>query len=107
MTGLARRQCRPVAAGSAMSADEIDAHLAQVQGWVLAHGAIEKAYDFADYRDTLAFVNAVGWIAQRQDHHPDLAVGYSRCTVRLSTHSAGGISINDFICAARIDALFD
>ena len=53
----------------------------------------------------MAFVNAVAWIAHREDHHPDLAVSYNRCTVRLNTHSVGGISRNDFICAAQVDAL--
>ena len=53
----------------------------------------------------MAFVNALAWIAHVEDHHPDLAVSYSRCTVRFNTHSVGGISINDFICAAKVDAL--
>ena len=52
-----------------------------------------------------AFVNAVAWIAHREDHHPDMAFGYHRCTLRLNTHSVGGISLNDFICAAQVDAL--
>ncbi len=53
----------------------------------------------------MAFVNALAWIAHTEDHHPDLQVGYYRCTVRFSTHSVGGISVNDFICAAKADAL--
>ena len=54
---------------------------------------------------TMAFVNAVAWIAHREDHHPDLLVSYNRCTVRFNTHSVGGLSINDFICAAKVDGL--
>jgi 4a-hydroxytetrahydrobiopterin dehydratase len=53
----------------------------------------------------MAFVNAVAWIAHREDHHPDLAVSYNRCRVEWSTHSVGGLSENDFICAAHIEAM--
>ena len=83
----------------------ITAHLARVPGWVLSDGAIEKIYRFGNFHETMAFVNALAWIAHAEDHHPDLAVGYNRCTVRFNTHSVGGISINDFICAAKVDAL--
>lgn len=88
-----------------MTAAEIDAHLAQADGWSLVDGAIEKRYSFADYHRTMAFVNALAYVAHVEDHHPDLAVSYNRCTVRFNTHSVGGISINDFICAAKVDAL--
>jgi 4a-hydroxytetrahydrobiopterin dehydratase len=88
-----------------MNADQIDRHLAQAPGWALSNGAIERRFDFADYHRTMAFVNAVAWVAHVEDHHPDLAVSYNRCTVRFNTHSVGGISINDFICAAKVDAL--
>lgn len=88
-----------------MSQDEIDAHLAKVVGWALNDGAIEKTYRFANYLQTIAFVNALAWIANREDHHPDLSVHYDRCVVRFNTHSVGGISLNDFICAAQLDAL--
>ncbi len=88
-----------------MPAADIQQHLQQAPGWALMNGAIEKTYSFADYHRTLAFVNALAWIAHREDHHPDLLVSYSRCTVRFNTHSVGGISINDFICAAQVDAL--
>jgi 4a-hydroxytetrahydrobiopterin dehydratase len=53
----------------------------------------------------MAFVNAVAWIAHREDHHPDVALGYDRCTVRFATHAVSGLSLNDFICAAKVDAL--
>ena len=88
-----------------MTAAEITQHLSQANGWSLAEGAIEKRYVFADYHRTMAFVNAVAWVAHVEDHHPDLAVSYNRCTVRFNTHSVAGISINDFICAAKVDAL--
>ena len=60
---------------------------------------------FRNYYETMAFVNAPAWIAHGEDRHPDIGVGYNRCHVRSSTHSIGGLSDNDFICAARIDAL--
>jgi 4a-hydroxytetrahydrobiopterin dehydratase len=84
---------------------EITAHLREANGWRLQDGAIEKTFGFDDYHHTMAFVNAVAWIAHAEDHHPDLAVSYNRCVVRFNTHSVGGISVNDFICAAKVDAL--
>ena len=88
-----------------MNAAEIASHLAHAPGWALVDGAIQKHYEFADYHRTMAFVNALAWVAHAEDHHPDLQVSYKRCTVRFNTHSVGGISINDFICAAKVDAL--
>ena len=105
MSTLAARRCQPLEGHPAMTADEISRHLADAPGWALVDGAIQKRYDFADYHRTMAFVNAVAWIAHAEDHHPDLLVSYNRCTVRFNTHSVGGISINDFICAAKLDAL--
>ena len=100
---LAQRHCQPTT--RAMSDGEIAAHLAAAPGWSLVGGAIEKRFTFADFHHTMAFVNALAWIAHREDHHPDLAVSYGACTVRFNTHSAHGISVNDFICAAKVDAL--
>lgn len=88
-----------------MSDADIQANLAQVTGWALQAGALEKTFRFANYHETMAFVNAVAWIAHREDHHPELRVTYDRCVARFDTHSVGGISINDFICAAHVDAL--
>jgi 4a-hydroxytetrahydrobiopterin dehydratase len=90
-----------------MDAATLHAHLAQAPGWAFVDGAIQKQFSFADYHRTMAFVNALAWVAHQEDHHPDLQVSYSRCTVRFNTHSVGGISINDFICAAKLDALLD
>lgn len=81
--------------------------LPQVPGWeVVEDGhAISKTFQFEDYYRTMAFVNALAHVAHREDHHPDLSVHYNRCVVRYSTHDAGGLSENDFICAAKTDAL--
>lgn len=67
--------------------------------------SIRREFKFKNFYRTISFVNAVAWIANREDHHPDLEVGYNRCLVRFSTHAIGGLSRNDFICAAKIDAL--
>ncbi len=109
-TDLSSRHCRPHAPGTrALGHDEARALLAQVPGWILDEtaGSITRDFRFADYYKTMAFVNALAWIAHREDHHPDMEVGYSHCQVRYSTHSAGGLTENDFICAARINHLLD
>jgi 4a-hydroxytetrahydrobiopterin dehydratase len=105
MHPLLDQHCQALEGQPAMAADAIAARLAQAPGWKLASGCIEKRFDFQNYHQTMAFVNALAWVAHMQDHHPDLLVSYNRCTVRFNTHSVGGISINDFICAAKVDAL--
>jgi 4a-hydroxytetrahydrobiopterin dehydratase len=94
----------------ALSATEIVTQLTQLngdaaQGWKLIEGALEKTFPFANYHQTMAFVNALAWVAHREDHHPELAVSYGHCTVRFNTHDVGGISVSDFHCAAAVDAL--
>jgi 4a-hydroxytetrahydrobiopterin dehydratase len=88
-----------------MTDTEVQHHLEQVSAWRVNQGAIEKTFSFKNFHETMAFVNALAWVAHTEDHHPELAVAFSRCVVRFSTHSVGGISINDFICAAKVDAL--
>jgi len=93
----------------ALKATEVVAHLAKVEGWTL-HGdgpevAIQKTYAFANYYETISFVNAVAFVANAQDHHPELAVTYNRCVVRFNTHDVQGVSLTDFECAAQVDAL--
>ena len=81
--------------------------LPDVPGWELVEDghALSKTFKFKDYYRTMAFVNALAFIANREDHHPDLSVHYDRCVVRFSTHDVGGLSENDFICAAKVEAL--
>jgi 4a-hydroxytetrahydrobiopterin dehydratase len=105
MNPLVSLHCKPLEGHSALSSAEVAVHLEQTDGWSLADGAIAKTFSFTDYHHTMAFVNAVAWIAHREDHHPDIAFGYNRCTLRFNTHSVGGISLNDFICAAKVDSL--
>jgi 4a-hydroxytetrahydrobiopterin dehydratase len=82
---------------------------ALLPAWKLDNGKLVRSFGFADYYKTLAFVNALAYIAHEQDHHPELTVTYNRCAVRYDTHSVnngkGGLSVNDFICAAKVDAL--
>lgn len=93
----------------ALSPTEVVTRLAARPGWQLAGDggevAISRTYTFANYYETISFVNAVAFIANAQDHHPDLSVHYSRCVVRFSTHDVGGLSDTDFACAALVDAL--
>ena len=103
---LYRRRCQACAPGTPKLSDErIDTLLPQIPGWDLRGDHIEKTYSFKNYHETMAFVNAVAWIAHQEDHHPDLEVGYNKCKVTYSTHSVGGLSENDFICAAKVEAL--
>ena len=95
----------------ALSATEVVTHLSKLNGeqplgWRLIDGALEKTYTFNNYHQTIGFVNALAFIANTEDHHPDLVVSYSKCTVRLKTHDVNGISVSDFFCASKADALF-
>ncbi len=101
---LLQSSCRHLTEG-ANDAQLRDA-LVALNDWTLADGQLQREFRFADYHQTMAFVNAVAELANLEDHHPELVVGYNRCTVRFSTHSAGGISENDFICAAKVDEIY-
>ena len=103
LLALAAMRCRPGA--PRLSDEELHAHLSVLAGWSFANNRIEKTFAFADYHQTRAFVNAVAYVAHRQEHHPDLAVGHDRCTVAFSTHDAGGVTVNDCICAAKVEGL--
>lgn len=105
---LAQQRCSHQA-GPALDAETQAVLMSQLAGWTLAgHGStaqLSRIFTFADFHRTMAFVNAVAWVAHEQDHHPDMQVSYNRCTLTWATHSVGGLSVNDFICAARVDAL--
>ena len=105
---LRKQQCSP--RQTALNADEVTSHLHAIDGWSLQEGKVSKTFAFLDFHVTLAFVNAIADMIHGQDHHPELLVTYNRCTVRYDTHSVnegrGGLSENDFICAARVDDIF-
>jgi 4a-hydroxytetrahydrobiopterin dehydratase len=104
---LAKGKCKPCEGGIApLDGAAVTEMLKRIEGWSLVGHAIVKTYHFKNYYETMAFVNAAAWISHREDHHPDLAVGFNKCTATYTTHAIGGLSENDFICAAKLDALF-
>jgi 4a-hydroxytetrahydrobiopterin dehydratase len=103
---LAGKRCKACSDRSGKLTDaDVQAILPSLPGWSLAKEAIVKTFNFKNYYETMAFVNAVAWIANREDHHPDMEVSYNKCIVHYSTHSVGGLSSNDFICAAKVEML--
>ena len=108
VSDLATRKCKPCEGGVApLKHDEVSRLLSQLQGWELAAGKIAKSFAFTNHYQVMAFVNAAAWISHREDHHPDMGVGYNTCRVEYMTHAIGGLSENDFICAAKLDQLFN
>jgi 4a-hydroxytetrahydrobiopterin dehydratase len=110
MTDLVQQHCVPCEGGTArLTREQAETLISQAKGWQLndAAGEISRTFKFKNYYETMAFVNALAWIAHREDHHPDIDVGYNRCHVRYSTHAIQGLSHNDFICAAKINRLLD
>jgi 4a-hydroxytetrahydrobiopterin dehydratase len=107
MSDLAAKKCKPCEGGVAPYTPAQAAEmLKQVKGWTIEQDRLIKVYPFTNYYQTMAFVNALAWISHREDHHPDLLVAYNKCRVEYTTHAIGGLSENDFICAAKCDALF-
>lgn len=108
---LTEQKCQACEGGTPpLQPDEARSLLGQVhEDWSMTDDGktIQRHFKFKNFYHTIAFVNAVAWIANREDHHPDLEVGYNRCLVQFSTHAIGGLSRNDFICAAKIDALLE
>lgn len=105
---LAKKSCKPCEGGvPPLSEEDVRRFLAQLSGWEYADGTISKICRFKDYYQTMAFVNATAWVSHREDHHPDMEVGYNQCRMRYHTHAINGLSENDFICAAKIDALLN
>jgi 4a-hydroxytetrahydrobiopterin dehydratase len=108
LESLAHSKTAPQHDNMAFTQAQIDAHLALLPGWKFADGKITKTFKFKNYYETMAFVNVVAAIAHQTDHHPDLSVHYNRLEIAFNTHDVaggkGGISINDFISAARLEA---
>jgi len=104
---LTNKQCKPCEGGvPPLTQAEIDKLMTQLEGWQQQGQTIARTYTFKNYYQTIAFVNAIAWMTHREDHHPDLSVGFNSCRVEYSTHAINGLSENDFICAAKVDALF-
>ena len=106
MDTLSDKHCLPCEGGvPPLTNDQADTLMQKLDDWQRFDHIIGKTYHFKDYNQTMAFVNAVAWMAQREDHHPVLTVGYSTCQVEYTTHAIHGLSENDFICAAKVDEL--
>src|SRR6267142_956901 len=104
---LSQMKCIAGGQAKALSDAALVTHLAMLLDWQHVGNELRKTFAFKNYHETIAFVNATAWISHREDHHPDIAVGYGQATVAYMTHAIKGISENDFICAAKIDALFE
>ena len=108
MNDLVKKRCKPCEGGTVpYNAQQTKEMLKQLKAWIVEDGKLVKLYPFKNYYETMAFVNALAWISHREDHHPDLQVSYNKCRIEYMTHAIGGLSENDFICAAKADALFD
>jgi 4a-hydroxytetrahydrobiopterin dehydratase len=103
ITPLKDRRCS--AKASPITPAQIAQWIQQTPGWQINAGVLSREFHFKNFFQTMGFVNAIAWIAHVEDHHPDLAVSYNRCVVSFSTHSVGGLSENDFICAAKVDQI--
>ncbi|MBI4042954.1 MAG: 4a-hydroxytetrahydrobiopterin dehydratase [Deltaproteobacteria bacterium] len=105
---LMEKHCKPCEGGvQPLSLKEGKEYLSQLPGWELSADGkeISKMFTFKNYHQTIAFVNAVAWLSHQENHHPDMEVHYRECRVRYSTHAIGGLSENDFICAAKVNSL--
>ncbi len=109
MNELTRKKCVPCEGGvDPLSRPQAESLMKQLQPeWILADDghSLHREWKFRNFYHTMSFVNAAAHIANAEDHHPDLEVGYGYCRMKYSTHAIGGLSENDFICAAKIDAL--
>lgn len=110
MEKLTQQKCVPCEGDiEPMSPSQAKTLLSQIPTWQLNETATEisREFKFKGFYKTIAFVNAVAWVANQEGHHPDLEVGYDRCVVHYHTHAIAGLSQNDFICAAKIDRLVE
>ncbi len=104
---LTDKRCKPCEGGIApLTQPEVDSLMPKLEAWQQENQLISRTFHFKNYYETMAFVNAIAWLSHREDHHPDLTVTYKDCRVVYTTHAIGGLSENDFICAAKVDTLF-
>lgn len=96
--------------GAALNPEQIKNLMPQLNAkWQVSadQSTIRRAFSFTNFYETMAFVNAIAWIANMENHHPDLEIGYNYCHVRFMTHALKGLTQNDFICAAKVDSLIE
>jgi 4a-hydroxytetrahydrobiopterin dehydratase len=105
---LVKKKCEACEGGVGKLSEELVADLLkQVGGWEVKDGRLVRPFKFKDYHEVMAFVNAVAWVSHRENHHPDMEVGYNRVVVAYITHAVGGLTENDFICAAKVGELLE
>ncbi len=107
---LTEKKCVPCEGGTApLSAERVEELLPEVPGWQAdaAGKVIYRRFEFKGFYKTMAFINAMAWVANQENHHPDFEGGYNFCLVHFTTHAIDGLSDNDFICAAKLNALLD
>jgi 4a-hydroxytetrahydrobiopterin dehydratase len=105
---VVKKKCAACEGEVAKLSDEMAGDLLkQVRGWEMKDEVLRREFRFKNYHEVMAFVNAVAWVSHREDHHPDMEVGYNRVVVSYVTHAVGGLTENDFICAAKVGALLD
>ncbi|WP_376696507.1 4a-hydroxytetrahydrobiopterin dehydratase [Wenzhouxiangella sp. EGI_FJ10305] len=107
---LTDKKCAPCEGGTdPLGGDRVEELLAQIPGWQVDDDGkkIYRRFEFKGFYKTMAFVNAMAWIANQEGHHPDFEAGYNFCLIHFTTHAIDGLSENDFICAAKVNALLD
>jgi 4a-hydroxytetrahydrobiopterin dehydratase len=105
---LAEQKCEPIKTGTPpLFRKEVEALLPQIPAWSRVEKELAREFKFKDFRQAMDFVNLVAGIANEQDHHPDILISYNKVRVTLSTHKIGGLSMNDFIVAAKINLIAD
>ena len=107
---LTNKHCVPCEGGvDPIGREEAEALLAELPGWTLSDDAkmIHRRFEFRGFFRTMAFINAMAWLVNQENHHPDFSAGYNYCDVGFTTHAIDGLSENDFICAAKVSALLD
>jgi len=107
MNELQNKRCLACESGvKPLERKEMDQWLSQIPSWALNTEATElsRRFTFKNFYHTMAFVNVIAWMAHQENHHPDMEIGYNYCLIKYSTHAIGGLSENDFICAAKADS---
>ncbi len=110
MENLSNKHCKPCEGGVCpLDGDSLSNYLDRVPGWNVSDDrkSISRKFKFEGFLETMSFINAMAYLSEQQGHHPDFSAGYGYCEVRYTTHAIGGLSENDFICAAKIDDLLD
>ena len=106
MDDLTKKKCIPCETGEGkLEQSQVMEYLKAVHGWFLIGDTIVREYKFKDFKEAMAFINKAADLAEKEGHHPDIYVSYNKVKITLTTHSAGGLTENDFILAAKMHSL--